>query len=141
MENLARPDEIVQRTHHLIRSRRHVPGVQVEEIDAIGPELPKALLHGPDHVEAVVAARIGVAGIAGHRELRRQDDALTLVTNGIAEEAFGRPVGIVHCGIDEVAAPIDIEVEDAAGLAAVGAPSPIRSEGHGAEAHGRDAQA
>ncbi len=114
--------------------------MQIEEIDAISAKLPEALLDRSHHVEAMIAARIGVARLAGHRELRRDDEPLTLVADEFPEEAFGGAVGVVHRGIDEIAAPIDIEIEDAAGFDTVGAPTPIRPEGHGAQAYGRNTQ-
>jgi hypothetical protein len=140
IEDLPRPDEVVEATHHLVRPGRHVPSVQVEEIDAIGAELPEALLSGPHQVEAMVAAGIRVAGLSGHRELRREDEPLTLVADKFSHEAFGGAVGVVHRDIDEVAAPIDVEIEDATGFGDVGAPAPLRPKGHGAQAQRRNAQ-
>jgi hypothetical protein len=109
--------------------------------DVIGAELPEALLDGPHHVEAMIAARIWVAGLSGRRELRRDDEPLTLVADEFPQEPFGGAIGVVRRGIDEVAAPVDVEIEDATGFGDVGAPAPFRSAGHGAQAHGRNAQA
>jgi len=79
--------------------------------------------------------------IARHRELGRQDDAVAPPFHQPAEDALGRAVRVVDGRVDEIAAAVDVGVEDAPGLGFVGAPAPVLAEGHRAQRQRRDAQA
>ncbi|MNI84723.1 hypothetical protein D3C73_1416520 [compost metagenome] len=57
------------------------------------------------------------------------------------EQGLCAAIGVVVCGIDEVAAAFDVGIEDAAGLGFVRAPTPVGTEGHRAQRHRADTQA
>src|SRR3546814_1241948 len=59
----------------------------------------------------------------------------------LADEPFRGAVGVAVRGVDEVAAAIDIRVEDAARLSFIGAPAPIGAKRHCAERHRRNPEA
>jgi hypothetical protein len=81
----------------------------------------------------MVAARVGITRLARHRELGGEHDALALVAQELAEQALGGAVRVIDGGVDEVAATVDVEIEDAARLRRVCAPAPVLTEGHGAQ--------
>src|SRR3546814_20916731 len=56
----------------------------------------------------------------------------------LADEPFRGAVGVAVRGVDEVAAAIDIRVEDAARLSFIGAPAPIGAKRHCDERHRRN---
>ena len=115
--------------------------MEIEEVDAVGTELREALLDGAYHVETMVASGVRIARIACHGEFCCQDDPLAFVADESSEQPFGTTVGIVHCRVDEIAAAIDVEIEDAACLVTIRTPSPCRTERHRPEAHRRYPQA
>lgn len=141
VQHLAGTHQIIQRAHHFIRRGGEVPGVQVQQVDAVGGELAQAGFHRAHQVEPVIAAGIDVARLARHGELGRHHHTLALVGDQPAQHAFGRTVGVVHRGVDEVAATLDICIEDARGVGFIGTPAPFLAEGHRAQRQRRDAQA
>lgn len=62
----------------------------------------------------MITAEIYVPGIVRHRKLGREDYALTLVFDEVAEGPLRRIIGVVDLGVDEILAVIDISVEDMA---------------------------
>ena len=68
---------------------------------------------------------------------RRARVAADVVADDLLRVALGVDVG----GVDEVAAAVEVAVEDRCGLLDAGAPAPVLAEGHGAEAERADAQA
>src|SRR3546814_506041 len=77
----------------------------------------------------------------GQHVLRRNDQPLAPVGGELADEPFRGAVGVAVRGVDEVAAAIDIRVEDAARLSFIGAPAPIGAKRHCAERHRRNPEA
>ncbi|MNV55417.1 hypothetical protein D3C71_1476470 [compost metagenome] len=138
--DLAGADEIVQRAHHFVRAGGEVPGVYVQQIDAIGIQLAQAGFHRAHQVVAVVAAGIDVGRVARHGELGGQHQPVTPALGEAAEDAFGGAVGVVDRGIDEVAAAVDVGIENPLGFSVIGAPAPVGAEGHRAQREGGDAQ-
>ena len=59
----------------------------------------------------------------------------------VADDLLGVALGVAVGGVDEVAAALEVAIEDLLGLFDAGAPAPVFAERHGAEAEGADAQA
>ncbi len=131
VENFAITNEIVEGAHHLIRRGSEIPCVQIEQIDAVCIELPQAGLNGADEIVAVIPACIGVTRFPRHSELGGQHDAIAFRLDHPPENFFRAAVGIVHRGIDKVAATFDIGIKDALRFRVIRAPSPVRAKGHG----------
>jgi len=58
----------------------------------------------------------------------------------VAEDLFGVALGVEVGGVDEVAAQVDVAVNDLLRLLDRGAPSQVLAKGHGAQGEGADAQ-
>jgi hypothetical protein len=79
----------------------------------------------------------------GH-ELRGDDDAVALLPvmrEVLADDRLGVTLRVPVRGVEEVAAAIDVGIEDALRLRGLGAPAPFLAERHRAEAERADAQA
>ncbi len=141
IEHLARLHQMLQPAHHFVRCGGEIPGVQVQQVDPVGGKLAQAGFDRANQVQAMIAAGIDVVRIACHGEFGGQHEAFASVLDQLAEDAFGAAVGVVHRGVDEVAAAVGIGVEDALGFDCICAPAPGFAEGHGAQRQWRDAQA
>jgi hypothetical protein len=140
VEDLSGAHQIVQAAQDFVDRCRAVPDVQVQQVDVVGPELREAPLHGADHALAMVAAGVGVARGGGHRVLGRDHEAVTLAARKLPQQPLGAAVGVLVRCVNEVAAAVDIGVEEATRLVGIRAPTPVLSEGHGAERQRRNAQ-
>src|SRR5947209_6428922 len=89
----------------------------------------------------MVTAEVRIARAIGERVLRRQDEVVAIGRDELSDEPLRRPVRVVAGRVDEVAAGLDVAVEDATALLLRRAPAPVLAEGHRAEAELRDAQA
>src|SRR5437868_3250180 len=58
-----------------------------------------------------------------------------------ANDHLGVPLGVAVGSVDEIAAALDVAIENRLRLLRLGAPAPFLSEGHGAEAERTDAKA
>ena len=70
-------------------------------------------------------------------ELDRDDEAVALVAltaDVIVDDLLRVPLGVEIGGIDEVAAQLEVAVDDRLGLLDDASPAEILAEGHGAEA-------
>jgi len=92
---------------------------------------------------AIAAAAVRVAEEHVRHELRRDDEALALLpiaTDVLADDRLGVTLRVAVRRVDEVAAAIDVRIEDALGLFRLRSPTPFFAEGHRAEAMRADAK-
>ena len=148
MADLARPHEVVEHAHHLLDGGHAVPGVQEIEVDIVRLQPLERGVDGTHDVLAPVAAGIRIAGRTIVRELRGDDDMVAKPGLGdeAADKALAHAAGIGIRRVDEVAAGLDVAVEDGAGGRLVAAPGAADAadagiaEGHGAERKAAHAQ-
>ncbi len=140
--NLAGAHQIGERVDHFFHRRHRVPGVQPIQIDEIGIQPFERRVDGAVDVLAAVAARIGIAGRAVEGEFSGQHDlvAQLAIVDKLPAHLFALAALVAVGGVDEVAPGIDIAVEDGARDGFIGAPAPLRSKGHRAQAERADAQ-
>src|ERR1700704_2468306 len=89
----------------------------------------------------MVATGVRILGAGASRVLGGDRQALALVCRELADELLSGAVCVVVRAVDEVAAAIDVGVEDSLRLLALRAPAPVGAECHRAERQRRDAQA
>jgi len=73
---------------------------------------------------------LGSSGPAGQRVLGRQHDALAAAFQQLAKLLLRLAVGVVARGVDEVATPLEEEIEHPARLRQLRAPAPSLAERH-----------
>src|SRR5690606_16304907 len=142
--HLAGADQIVQCAHGFIDRRVLVPRVHPVKIDVIRLQPAQRFFAGPIDILATGAAGIRIAD-AHIGEKFGGDDGLMafrpVAPEVIADDFFGVAVRVEIRGIDEVAAEVEIAVDDALAVGHAGAPAHLLAEGHTAEAERTDAQA
>jgi hypothetical protein len=116
----------------------HVPHVEPVHVDVVGAEAAQAGVERLDHVLAMAAAAVGIAGAGVDGVLGGQHPPGPLGGDQLAGDLLAGAVGVGVGGVDEVAAGLGEGLQDAGALVLGGAPSPLRTEGHGAEAELRD---
>ena len=117
--------------------------MQPVEIDVVRLQATERLLALRQDRLAARAAAVGIAEEHVRRELRREDDAIPLppiVREVLAEDGLGVALRVAVRGVDEVAAPVDVVVEDALRVSDLGAPPPLLAERHRPEAERADAK-
>src|SRR5208282_6802182 len=92
------------------------------------------------HVFAMIASRVGVATPLVEGKFGGDDKLVALAANEFAHELFTRAVRVAVGGVEEIAAGIDVGVEDRLGFVPVRAPAPFLAKGHGAQAKFGNAQ-
>ena len=141
VQDLARPDEVVEGADDLLHRRHAVPHVQPEQVQVVGAEPLQAGLDRPDQVLAVVAAGVGVVGPGAQAVLGGQHEVVAVGGHQLPDDPLAGPVGVVVGGVDEVAAGLGVGVEHLEALVAAGPPAPVGAEGHGPEGQLGHAQA
>jgi hypothetical protein len=141
--DLARADQVVQRIQDLFHRRHGIPEVQPIKIDVVGLQAAQGGFDRSIDVLSPVAARIGIAARGVEGELRRQDHLIAhgALADEFAEHLFAFALCVGVGGVDEIAARVEVTVENSAGVGLFVAPAPFGSKGHGAEAQRADAQA
>lgn len=99
-------------------------------------QLSQTGLHRREQALAVRAPGIRITRPAQRRVFRRQHQAFAVVTGEFAQQALGAAIGVGAGGVDEVAAALDVEVEQLARLVPLGAPAPLGAEGRRAQRQG-----
>jgi DNA-binding transcriptional LysR family regulator len=89
----------------------------------------------------MVAAGIRIARTCRQRIFGGEHQRFALCFRELADQTLRRSVGVGVGGVDEVAAAIDIGVEDAPRFGFIGAPAPVGAERHGPERQWRDPEA
>ncbi|GGO42158.1 hypothetical protein GCM10012286_23050 [Streptomyces lasiicapitis] len=107
--------------------------MQVEQIDVVRVQPSQTGFHRREQVPAVRAPGIRITGPAQRRVFRRKDQAFAVFPGEFAKQALGAAIGVGAGGVDEIAAALDIEVEQLACLVLLGAPAPFGAEGRRAE--------
>jgi hypothetical protein len=107
--------------------------MQVKKVDPIRFHARQRSLDRADHAHAVVATGIGIAGMQVEGVFRGQNDALTTLAENVTQDFFRASVGISTSGIHEIAPVLKIDIQHLACFVGSGAPSPIRSKGHGSQ--------
>ena len=84
----------------------------------------------------------GIAGRAVEGELGGEHDLIAqlAVVDELAAHLFALAKLVAVGGVDEVSPCVDVAVEDGSRNGFVGAPAPLRSKGHRAQAQRADAQ-
>ena len=91
--------------------------MQGVEVDVIGLQPTERLLERADDVLAAVSARVGIARLTVVAELRREHHAIACPTIGdeASEPRFTRAIRVAVRRVDEVAAGIEIAIEQLSG--------------------------
>ncbi len=112
------------------------------KIDEVGVQPAKRSVDGAVDVLAAVAARIRIAGRAVEGEFGGQHDLVAQLAfvDKLSAHLFALAALITVGGVDEIASRVDITVEDGARDGFIGAPAPLCSKSHGAQAQRADAQ-
>jgi len=118
-----------------------IPGVEPEDIHVVGLQAFEGAFERLDHILAVVAGGVGVAVLPVLGVFGGEDEGVAFVGDEFAEEGFGLAFGVVVGGVEEVAAGVEVGVEDLAAFGFGCAPGDGFAEGHGAQAEFGDAQA
>jgi hypothetical protein len=137
-------DERIESAHRLLDGRRLVPGMHPVQVDVIGAQATKGLFALSDDGLAVRAAAVGVAHEHVRHELRRDDDAVALLPvlgEVFADDGLRVPLRITVRRVDEVAAALEVAIQDALRLRGLASPAPLFAEGHRAEAERAHAKA
>ena len=86
MEDLALPNEIIERPHHFVQRRDLVPDVQPVEVDVVSLKSLQTGFDRPHHVLPLVAPGIGVGPRHGVGVLGRQDGTIPVPFEELAEQ-------------------------------------------------------
>ena len=121
--------EVVERADNFLDGRDLVPAMEPVEIDKIGAEPLERGFERAVDIFAAIAAGIGISLLGAQGEFGGQRDLVAEVAlaNEFADEFLALAIGVAVGGVDEVAASVDVMIED--GL--VIAPAPFGAEGHG----------
>ncbi len=140
--DLAGPHQIVERAHDFLHGSQHVPGVHEIEIDVVGSESAQRAFERAQNVLAAIASGIRVVGLGAEAEFGGDHDLVPQIAlaNELTDPGFADPVGVEVSGIDEIAATVDVPIEDLPGRVLVGSPTPVGAEGHRAQGEAADAQ-
>jgi hypothetical protein len=124
MPYLSRAHKIIERTHDLLRRGHAIPGVQEIEIDVIRLQAFQRGIDRAHDILASIAAGIRIARRDIVRELRGNDQMVAKpgVGDEAADEALAHTPGIGIRRVDEIAAGLDITMEDRAGGRFITAP-------------------
>ncbi|MBZ0172836.1 MAG: hypothetical protein K8E66_10680, partial [Phycisphaerales bacterium] len=142
--DLAGADEVVDGAHEFVDGAVLIPEVRPEQVDVVGLEAAEGFIDRGDHALAPAAAGVGVAREHVAGALGGDDESVApggVAADVVADDFFGVALGVDVGGVEEVAAAIEIGVDDFLGGLDIGAPAPVEAEGHGAEAEGADAEA
>src|SRR3954452_7309586 len=98
-------------------------------------------MQGSIDVLAAVSPSVGIAGLRIEREFRSQNHTIAKcpLGNKLSDQLFALASGVPVSGIDEIAALLDVAIEQAAGDTLLGTPSPFGAKRHSAEREGTDA--
>jgi hypothetical protein len=123
-----------------------VPDVQLEQVDAVQPEVGEAPLGAGGHVgagEDVLDRHAGLRrpGAVLGRDLGRDVDPLGALAHDLADQALAAPVAVGECGVDEVDPEVDRVVERLHRLVVVGTAPLAATDPPGAVADLRDLDA
>ncbi|MNT13514.1 hypothetical protein D3C72_1484880 [compost metagenome] len=89
----------------------------------------------------MVAAGVGIIRLHGQRVFSGDYQPIAASGSELPDKTLGAAFGVAVGGIDEIAAALDVNVKQTAGLRLFRPPAPVGAEGHGAECQRRDAQA
>src|SRR5947207_11275199 len=98
-------------------------------------------MQGSIDVLAAVSPSVGIPGLGVEGKFRGQNHTIAKcpVRNKLSDQLFALASGVPVSGIDEIAALLDVAIEQAAGDTLLGSPSPFGAKRHGAEREGTDA--
>lgn len=122
--------------------------MEPEEVDVVGLESSEGVLDGVHEALAVGAAAVGIAGPHVAEPLGGDDESVAgargaalVLDEVVAEDLLGVSLVVDVGGVDEVAAGVEVAVDELEGLLLLDADAPFGPEGHGAEAEWADAEA
>jgi hypothetical protein len=115
--------------------------MDVEQVDIVALQQPQAFLDRGDHALAMVAAGVRIAWPRRHGVFGRDHESLALALSKFSDKPLRGAVGVVVGRIDEVAAAIDVSIEDAPRFVLLCAPAPVRPERHRAKGERRNPKA
>ena len=142
--DLACGDQVVERSQGFLDRGTAVPAVQPVEVDVVGLQSPQRFLELTEEGLAACAAAVGVAGVQVGEELRAEHDAVAQARPGgeeVADDLLGVAVGVGVCGVDHIAAAVEVLGQDRLGGRGARAPPVVLTEGHGAQRERTHAQA
>ena len=143
--HLARAHEVLERRHRLLDRRVHVPVVQPVEVDVVGLQAPQRLARTRRSID--LRPEPPPFGSPGYR-LPLNLVAMTepvapgrVAPDVVADDLLGVALGVEVGGVDEVAAELEVSIDDLLRLLDARAPAEVFAERHRAEAERADAQA
>ncbi len=142
VEDLARTHQVVEATEDFFHGGQAVADMCPEQVDLFGVQALQAFLDRADHVLAVVAG-MGNPRVRGgaHGVFGRHHQAIAFGGDELADHHLGLSGLIAVGGVDEVAAGLQVTVEDPLCLFALGAMTPAGTEVAGAQRQFRNTQA
>jgi hypothetical protein len=141
VEDLAEADLVIQGTHKLLDRSEDVTGVHPIQVDMVGLQSTQARLDRADYLLAVVAGTVRITRVGLVCELGGEHEPVAAPFEQLAEDGFGRPVGVDVGGVDDVAASVSEQVQHRRADIWGRPPAPIFTEGHRAQRHLRDPHA
>lgn len=139
VQDLARPNEVVEAADDLLHRREGVPDVHPVDVDVVGPEPLEAGVDGAAQALAVRAAGVGVGRVGAERVLGTQHPAVPVGADQVADDALALAAGVEVGGVDEVAARLREALDDGRRVLGRCARAPAAPEHHGSQAQLGDA--
>src|ERR1700676_368498 len=107
----------------------------------VGLQSTQARLYRGDYLLAVVAGTVRITRVGLVGELGGQHEPVAAPFEQLAEDGFRRPVGVDVGGVDDIAASVSEQFQHPRADIWGRPPTPIFTEGHGAQRHLRDPHA
>ncbi|CEJ45739.1 hypothetical protein XAB3213_3210009 [Xanthomonas citri pv. bilvae] len=124
--HLARAHQPIERGQGFFHRRHRIEGVQLQQIDVVGAQASQAGLH---RTQQAKARRAGIVGAIAQAQagLGRKDHLIAAALQRLAEDVFGRAIGIHICSIEQVEPCIQAQVDHAPRLRHIGV-APCRKQ-------------
>jgi hypothetical protein len=112
--------------------------MQPVEVDIVTLQTAQRAMQGSIDVFAAISASIGIASFRIEGEFRGQNHTIAKcpLGNKLSHQFFAFASGVSVGRIDEIAALLDVAIEQTSGDTLLGSPPPLGAKGHGAEREG-----